>query len=483
MLRGIVTGLGWGSLVGFGLITIANEFVAPVDITLKGPETETAAPASLAPESGEATAPEVTPEMPAAEPDRAGAQPDVSTPDSDTDAAPQTDAMAAPKPDVAAPDTLAPVDDTPATAPQAAPDSPVLAPPQTLEPQAPGAEAMPAIDMAPPAAPVPVAPEVAEGVMAPEAPSEEPAEAAEPAVAEENTPETAMAPPLETPAEGDSLPQDPEPASRFDSAAKPLGQKVTAFTEREDNRISSRLPTVAGNSAEAPVVEAADLPALVANAATFEATVTGPMLSVVLVDIGAIGPDDPAIAALPFPVSFGIDAQATGATGRAEGYRARDFEVLAMVEVPEGSSPQEAAINLNAARDTVPVAVGFLDVPAASFQASRQIAAQVVATATETGHAVVTFPRGLDALEQEAQRAEAPAALVFRDFDGRGQDGAAMKRFLDQAAFRAGIDGKIVLVGRSKPDTLAALAEWALSTRAASVTLVPLSVLLTSAAP
>lgn len=55
-----------------------------------------------------------------------------------------------------------------------------------------------------------------------------------------------------------------------------------------------------------------------------------------------------------------------------------------------------------------------------------------------------------------------------------------MKRFIDQAAFRAGKDEHIVLVGRAKPDTIQALAEWALGNRAASVSLVPLSYLLTA---
>ena len=38
-----------------------------------------------------------------------------------------------------------------------------------------------------------------------------------------------------------------------------------------------------------------------------------------------------------------------------------------------------------------------------------------------------------------------PVALVFREFDNAGQDRAAMKRFLDQAAFRAGQQSGVIL--------------------------------------
>jgi polysaccharide deacetylase 2 family uncharacterized protein YibQ len=68
-----------------------------------------------------------------------------------------------------------------------------------------------------------------------------------------------------------------------------------------------------------------------------------------------------------------------------------------------------------------------------------------------------------------------PAALVFRDFDAEGQSSDEIRRILDQAAFRARQEGAVILVGRASPGTLAALTEWALGSRAASVALAPVS--------
>jgi polysaccharide deacetylase 2 family uncharacterized protein YibQ len=260
-----------------------------------------------------------------------------------------------------------------------------------------------------------------------------------------------------------------------------LGKKVGSFTDRNDAMKSTRLPSVTGSAMAdaAPVVAAEDLPAIIAFSADYTKSTTAPEMSVILVDIGELDPTSPQLANLPFPVTFAVDALAPGAGERAQMYRSAGLEVLSLIGLPEGASAQDVAVTINQARDLVPVSVGFLDVPSASFQATRDIAAQVVASAASSGHGVVSFSRGLNALMQEATRADEPAALVFRDFDGRDQNLAAIKRFLDQAAFRAGIDEDIVLVGRAKEDTMKALVEWSLGNRAATVELVPVSFLLT----
>ena len=49
------------------------------------------------------------------------------------------------------------------------------------------------------------------------------------------------------------------------------------------------------------------------------------------------------------------------------------------------------------------------------------------------------------------------------------------KRFLDQAAFRSKQDGAVFLVAEARPETISAIAEWALGTRAAAVALAPVS--------
>jgi polysaccharide deacetylase 2 family uncharacterized protein YibQ len=90
------------------------------------------------------------------------------------------------------------------------------------------------------------------------------------------------------------------------------------------------------------------------------------------------------------------------------------------------------------------------------------------------------FPDGLDTAQKLAAKAGVPSATVFRDFDSAGQDDAAIRRFLDQAAFRAGQEEVgVIMVGRLRPDTISALLLWGLQDRASRVALAPVSALLT----
>ncbi|WP_159075173.1 divergent polysaccharide deacetylase family protein [Celeribacter baekdonensis] len=496
MGRGIFTGLIWGGVVGFGILTVANEVVAPVTLEVTPvvstpmapapapaatqviPEgtTETTPGLSAAPEGEDA--PDIAPDVAAADPNRSGTQPDVSAPEGQ-ELPPETETAAAAAPDISAP-----------TGPQSAPDEtmemtaqapaiePVLTPPQGLAPEA---EAPDSLPMAEENAPL-LTPEGSD--MAPEMAGMPDSTSIDTALIEAAPEEQVLTGPAPKAMPGTvetGMPHATDPLMEPQGAIQP-GEKVGSFTDREDARKSSRLPSISAPSSPddaAPMVLADDLPALVAYSADYAGTPAGPMMSIVLVDIAELGPNDPILSKLPFPVTFAVDAVAARAGGRAKTYRDKGLEVMAMISLPEGASPQDAAVTLQQAADLVPVSIGFLDVPSGTFQSSRTIAAQVVATAQDSGRGILTFPRGLNALEQEAQRADAPAALVFRDFDGRGQDIAAIKRFLDQAAFRANIDEKIVLLGRSKPETLQALAEWSLGNRAAAVSIVPLSYLLT----
>ena len=91
---------------------------------------------------------------------------------------------------------------------------------------------------------------------------------------------------------------------------------------------------------------------------------------------------------------------------------------------------------------------------------------------------MITYSRGLNSAIQVAEREGVPAALVFREFDSNGQNGAAIKRFLDQAAFRAGQQVGVILVGHNRPETIKALLEWGLGNRANTVALAPVSAVL-----
>lgn len=476
-------------------------------------------------------APVATTSAPAQPEMQAGRQPEAQ---SVPETAPETAPEAAPE---TAPETAP--EAAPETAPEMAAEAAPVAAPVAAPERAPQVAAVEGVEIAAPAplaesAPLAQAP-VAGGSPS-QAPLAEPAPAAQvtapkqpapevaPEAAPEAAPETAPEPSVETAAPakpgGTIVGESPAPASDVPASDVPandapandagtgaaktaiaaldqqepapsgLGQRVVPLTERS-SASSSRLPTIGTRSATAPLPTttqgdapaaaaaparaSASGPAIDAFAAAFEAPAGKPLLAVVLIDTDPSPELAADLASLPFPVTFAVPAARANASDAAGIYRAAGREVALIVELPEGATAGDAAIMLEAAKRAVPEAVALMDVPTGNFQAARPVATQVVASAQESGHGMLTYARGLNAAEQVAQREGLPAALVFRVFDADGEDAGAIRRYFDRAAMRAGQQSGVVLVGHTSPEVLTALGEFALSQRASSITLAPLS--------
>jgi polysaccharide deacetylase 2 family uncharacterized protein YibQ len=204
-----------------------------------------------------------------------------------------------------------------------------------------------------------------------------------------------------------------------------------------------------------------------------------PMMAIVLMDegvdlsAGTIGL--PALRSFPYPVSFAVDAMLPDATERMAAYRAEGFEVLAMVNLPDGAQASDAEVSLSVAFKAVPEAVGLLEGTGNGVQTTRDAANQVADILQQEGYGFVTQNRGLNTVQKLAAKAGVPSAVVFRDFDGANQTPTVIRRFLDQAAFRAGQEGGVVMLGRLRDETISALLIWGLQDRAAKVAMVPVS--------
>ncbi|NBO20421.1 MAG: hypothetical protein EBU97_00330 [Rhodobacteraceae bacterium] len=66
----------------------------------------------------------------------------------------------------------------------------------------------------------------------------------------------------------------------------------------------------------------------------------------------------------------------------------------------------------------------------------------------------------------------------FRSLDAEGETQPMIRRYLDRAAFKAAQDGRVVVIGTTAEDTVAALLAWSVEGRAGSVALAPLSAVL-----
>lgn len=534
MARGFVAGAICGlvvSVVGAGVLSVAtgpvqrvgtapemtggtvSEEPAEPAVTEAVPEEPVAEPEEVAPaEPAEAPAePEETAgAAPTAEPEPADEDPASTTPEmteqpaipparrpaeeSAVAAAGEGPALSAPPeaPEGSAPDT------SPGTRPEAATDTGAPAMPDAPEssgarvavtteapslpggqiaaPEAPLAEEEPSIATDPAQPPAPPVSEEQSGLAPAEdhTLSEEPdADSVQPDESEAGD-EAAEAAPLPV------LPEiTPESEEAGNEIARPaIGTPGSSLIGRDSAVSQGRLPSV-GTGETVPATEATEGETpLDRFAAEAEVPAEGPLMSVVLIDDGSgpLGPDT--IEAFPFPVSFAIAPSHPDAAEAARDYRARGFEVLAMAGAPEGAQASDVEISLEGALGAVPEAIGVLEDPSSGLQSSRALAEQTAAFLEASGHGLLMLPAGLNTGEALALRAGVPTASVFRDFDGEGQDPRVMRRFLDQAAFRARQEGTVVMLGRLRADTVSALLLWGLQDRATSVTLVPVSAIL-----
>ncbi len=257
----------------------------------------------------------------------------------------------------------------------------------------------------------------------------------------------------------------------------------------------NRLPTLGGDDAPAadgPIEEPQAAPnagpepagsPLERYRVDFEAPDGKPLMAVVLMDEGVDLAADvvglEAIKSLPYPVSFVVNALLPDAAERLAAYRAAGFEVLAGIDLPAGATATDAEVNLSVALEEMPEVIGVFEGTLTGVQTTPAAGRQVAQILAQTGHGFVTQNRGLNTVQKLAVREGVAAQVVFRDLDGKGQSEVVIRRFMDQAAFRAGQDGGVIMLGRLRAETLAALLSWSLQDRSGTVAMAPVSAVLT----
>jgi polysaccharide deacetylase 2 family uncharacterized protein YibQ len=371
-------------------------------------------------------------------------------------------------------------------------ESPVLPSPQSLAPEAPQDEGRVAISTDPAQPPAPDPGETGAGIDAtgegdgarsaePGLPQEDEAPSLTPeAVPEGLAPSDSVTP--VAPDEG-PVPEAEQTADDTPDTSKTLPTTGT-IGDRVEGVRSNRLPSIGdapqtddavAGSEETPEPERA----ILRNAAPFENPEGKPLMAIVLMDDGSSPIGIEAIGSFPYPLSFAVDADWPGAAEAAARYRDAGFEVLLTVDLPGTASASDTEVAMQAWLDRVPQAVALLEGDESGVQASREASAQLAPILKESGHGIVMHPNGLDMERKLIARDGVPSATLFRDFDGQGQDPAAIRRFLDQAAMKADQQEEgVIMLGRLRADTISALLLWGLQDRAASVALAPVSAVL-----
>lgn len=216
-------------------------------------------------------------------------------------------------------------------------------------------------------------------------------------------------------------------------------------------------------------------------AQAFENPEGKPILSIVMIDDGTSLAPLP--ANFPYPLSLAVPVTRPDAKAAMRQYRADGYEVLALAALPLGSTAQDIEVASQAWFSDMDQVVALMESPPSGLQSDRERGEQLAAILETSGHGLLLYPEGLDTTRKLASRRDVPAATVFRDLDAEGQGAAVIRRFLDNSAFKAGVEGSVILVTRLRPETIEALLVWGLADRASRVALAPISYALKSAAP
>lgn len=369
-----------------------------------------------------------------------------------------------------------PADVTSSTAPDIAGDAPVLPNPMALAPMAPSEQDSVIVETTPAApAPTPVQTPTAQ-------PPAAPAEIA--AAPVEDAPEAGEAETAAT----DAADQDPPraivlPNRDMEDSRPSIGTPAAITAERDTGVTVNRLPNATSTDpVDVQDTDDGSVAAIRRYGQPFANPDDKPLMSVLLIDEGSdLDGGEVGIAALrsfPYPISVAVDMSLPDAAERMSIYRDEGFEVLAMVDLPQGAQPSDAETTLGVAFSRLPEVVGILKGQGGGLQPDRPTADQVTSILKLGGFGLVTQDKGLNTMPKLALKEGVPAAPIFRDFDSKGQTATVIRRFLDQAAFKAGIEGSVIMLGRMRPETISALLVWGLQDRASQVALAPISAVL-----
>ena len=291
----------------------------------------------------------------------------------------------------------------------------------------------------------------------------------------------------------------PAPVAPPPGEVAPKGGRTSTFTDKAPSTLppvkslTDKVPTTL--PAAVPGVQADKLPQIGVAAAVVAAPVAAkpisqfarkfdgaqgkPMFVILLHDVGSAGMSRDALAKLPFPVSFVVDPLATDAKAAQAAYRAAGQEVLTLANgIPPGATAGDVATTFQTLAAILPDSVALIDEDLGGFQDNRPLATLVLPVVQDQGRGLVTYDRGLNAADQIARRNGVPSAVIFRRLDGAGEGRDVIRRYLDRAAFKAAQEGQVVVIGDTRAETVAAILEWTVEGRAASVTLAPVTAVL-----
>jgi polysaccharide deacetylase 2 family uncharacterized protein YibQ len=203
-----------------------------------------------------------------------------------------------------------------------------------------------------------------------------------------------------------------------------------------------------------------------------------PLISIILLDVGATGVTQSALLQQTLPFTFGIDGSRSDAGRVSSDYRDAGFEVVSVLSdtaVDALSSGAEGVALVQNALNNMPDALAVVDGPAAMLQKNKQVFGPVLSALQESGHGILSYKIGLNSAFKEAQKAGIPSGSVFRSIDPEASDASEVQRIMDRVAFEATREGAAIVFAVATETVLQGISDWTGTPVAGTVSLVPVS--------
>jgi hypothetical protein len=243
---------------------------------------------------------------------------------------------------------------------------------------------------------------------------------------------------------------------------------------------SSRLPSVSETNEIADIAENAPAEAVSVFVENSNPLVTldTPFLSIILVDIGSAGVSQADLLRQTLPMSFAVDGSRSDAARVAGDYRAAGFETVAMLnadEVEGLKTPDAVAQVAQAYLRSMPMALAIVDAPAARLQKNSRLFGSLLASVINDPPGVLTYKGGLNTAAKATQDVGLPTGMITRYLDETYESPSIIKRAIDRTTIEAAKNGAAILMAVATPAVLQGIEQWANSSAASKVELVPVS--------
>lgn len=248
------------------------------------------------------------------------------------------------------------------------------------------------------------------------------------------------------------------------------------------NTESAAVPQITGTATASSLIPGN---AISEFAAPFDGADGKPLMAIVLIDEGESPFLRPGMAALNEPVTFGVRADLPDSDLVAGRYRESGFEVSAVtplegtLSLSSAAAPEAVAQTLAEVFRNVPAAATLMDSIGGALPGDADLARQVAQGLSVTGHGLLSHRgSGLTDVATIAEAEGVPSEVIFRVIDD--QPGAAnISQALDAALGDAERTGGVIIVGHVRQETVATLSQWMFGANPQSVTIAPVSAVLT----